>query len=213
MRSELIPSAATAIGHSSRGRRKLLPLLFAFLVVAVLVACDKPDASHVTSPSARSLLGTTMGAAVYEAEGEPPAATTDSEGWEFQLGNARYSTLENGETSIQVVTRLVASPGATMEFWVWNEAGHIPLYWSGGTSAPYNGVFCFQILLEDGEESLHFEDEQYYLTVGFRNQESGEWEVVKRQRIAGGVPRLEGEIPDGDSEVGTGLLGCPRSVI
>jgi hypothetical protein len=149
---------------------------------------------------------------MYEVEEEPPAALPDPDGWDFDLGNARYAKLENGQASIQVVTQLQSEPGTIMEFWLWRE-GHKPLHWRGGQTTPYNGVLCFQLRLEDNDESLRLDNEQYYFTMGFRDMTSGEWVVVKQQRVAGTVPRLSGSTPGEDSRVGRDLLGCPRSVI
>lgn len=187
--------------------------MLAALLAFLFAACEKPDASDVTSPSGRTLLGTTAGTAAYDVDQMPPAASSDPDGWEFELLNARYSKLENFDVSLQVVTRTRALAGTTMEAWLWNEGGHVPLYWKGGTTTSYNGVFCFQFRFEDGDESLHIEDAQYYLTIGFRDQESGEWVVVKEERVAGTIPELNGEPPGEDSRVGRDLLGCPRSVI
>jgi hypothetical protein len=166
----------------------------------------------VTSPSGRSLLGTTTGTATYDVAGQPPQATSDPPGWDFFLGNARYSTLENGQASIQVATRTLAQAGTAMEMWLYS-GDSTALHWEGGDTRAYNGVFCFQLRLEDEGESLHLEDAQYHLTVAFRDLESGGYRVVKDIRVAGTPPELDGETPGPDSRVGTELLGCPRSVI
>lgn len=186
--------------------------MFALLALLV-VGCESPDASDATSPSGQALLGTTSGAATYESDSTPPEPKADPEGWEFFLGNARYETLENEQASLQVVTRTTSQAGATMEVWLWRE-GQTALHWQSGTTNRYDGVFCFQFRLEDDGESLQLEQrEQYYLTMAFRDQESGEYVVVQEIRVAGVVPELDGKVPGQDSRVGSELLGCPRSVI
>ncbi len=191
----------------------MLPLIA--VTALFLAACDKPDASDVTSPSARSMLGTTAATSVaFEVEEEPPAATTDPEGWDFFLGNVRYGKLENQQAAIQVVTRIESEAGAVVDFWVWRE-GHTALKWTGGESTPYNGVMCFMLRLEDAGESVQLGpgQEQYYFTMGFRDPASNEYLVVKSINIAGTVPQLDGETPGPGSRVADTLLGCPRSVI
>lgn len=181
----------------------------------LLVACEKPDASDVTSPSARSLIGTTSATTVlFDIDEAPPAATADPEGWDFFLGNVRYGKLENQQPAVQVVTRVQSQEGAVMDFWIWRE-GHTALKWSGGESIEYNGVMCFMLRLEEGDESVHLGpgQEQYYFTIGFRDADTGDYVVVKTIEIAGTVPQLDGETPGLDSRVADTLLGCPRSVI
>lgn len=198
-----------------RSWRAFVVLTLISVAALVLVACDKPDASDVTSPSARSLLGTTAATSVaFEVDEQPPPATADPEGWDFFLGNVRYGKLENQQAAIQVVTRIESREGAVVDFWVWRE-GHTALKWTGGESTPYNGVMCFMLRLEDAGESVHLGpgQEQYYFTMGFRDPVSNEYLVVKSINIAGTVPQLEGDTPGPDSRVGNTLLGCPRSVI
>jgi len=181
-------------------------------VVLAASACEKPDASDVTSPSARSLLGTTSGTATYSVTEQLPPLQADAEGWMLDLGNARFSTLENGQASIQVVTQIQARDGATMELW-FHDGDESALHWIGGESARYDGVVCFQLRLEDGDESLQLADTQYWLTMAFRDTATGEYVVVQEERVAGTLPRLEGTPPGPGSRVGSELLGCPRSVI
>lgn len=189
------------------------PLVVFALLALVVAGCESPDASDVTSPSGRALLGTTSGTATYESDSTPPQPIEDAEGWEFFLGNARYETLENEQASLQVVTRTTSQAGATMEVWVWRD-GQTALHWQSGTTTRYDGVFCFQFRLEDDGESLQLEPrEQYYLTMAFRDEESGDYVAVQEIRVAGVVPELGGEAPGEDSRVGSELLGCPRSVI
>lgn len=198
-----------------RSWRAFVVLTLIAIAALVLVACDKPDASDVTSPSARSLLGTTAATSVvFEVDEQPPAVTSDPEGWDFFLGNVRYGKLENQQSALQVVTRIESREGAVVDFWVWRE-GHTALKWSGGESTRYNGVMCFMLRLEDAGESVHLGpgQEQYYFTMGFRDAETGEYAVVKTIDIAGTVPQLDGDTPGPDSRVGNTLLGCPRSVI
>ena len=192
---------------------RTLPLLLFAALALFAAGCNKPDASDVTSPSARSLLGTTTATSVTYAGTEAPPAVTGMPGdWEFQLGNARYSKLENDQAAIQVVTRTTAEAGFVMDIWLWRE-GDVPLQWSGGLTSPYDGVMCFQLRLEDGGEAAQLAREQYYLTIGFREATSEEYTVVQSIEVAGTVPELDGALPGEGSRVGSELLGCPRSVI
>lgn len=196
----------------SAPRRVALVLLIA-VAALVLAACEKPDASDVTSPSARILIGTTDGNVAYFPPETPPEPTEDPQDWRFQLGNARYSTLENGEHSIQIVTDIQAQPGPGMELWITGPEG-VVYRWSGGSTRQYNGVVCFQLRLNhDGEAMPLVAGETYSLTMAFRDPGTSEIVVAKQIEIAGFTPSLTGELPGATSEVGSVLLGCPRSVI
>lgn len=187
-------------------------VLLAFAAIA-LAACEKPDASDVTSPSARILIGTTDGNVAYNPPETPPEPIEDPPGWRFQLGNARYATLENGENSIQVVTDIQSQQGLGMELWITGPEGAV-YRWSGGSTRTYNGVVCFQLRLNHENEAMPLEaGKAYQLTMAFRDPGTSEVLVAKRIEIAGFTPSLTGQLPAATSEVGSVLLGCPRSVI
>jgi len=202
------------VGQEAQRSRQQCRLLVGVVVLLLVAAsaCEKPDASDVTSPSALSLLGTTRGAATYGVTGPLPPLQADAEGWVLDLGNARFATLENGQASIQVVTQIQALNGAAMELWVHSGEESV-LHWVGGETERYNGVVCFQLRLEDGDESLQLADTQYWLTMAFRDTATGEYVVVQEERVAGTLPRTDGALPGPGSRVGSELLGCPRSVI
>ncbi len=201
MKNRLAPNSFRAAGTVSA----------TVLAALLLLACEKPDASHVTSPSALSLLGTAEGE-VQLLDIPPPPEPRDASGWEFDLGNARFSELENGTPSVQVVTRVRARPGATMEMWIVGPDG--PAYfWRGGNTREYDGTFCFQLaLVNDAGEALALTDDgELRLVVAFVEPDTGAPIVAKSIRIAGRAPSLD-SYPKA-KVVGERLLGCPRSVI
>jgi hypothetical protein len=179
----------------------------------ILASCDKPDASHVTSPSAQALLGTTTGNVLYSPDLAPPEPVAAPDGWDFELGNARFSELEDGAASIQVVTLIQSRPGPAMEFWIASESGTV-VRWSGGSARRFEGTFCFQLRLEEGAEALPLQrGERYTFTIAFRDPGTEEVVLASRVQVAGTVPLLDGGPPGPGSPVARDLLGCPRSVI
>jgi hypothetical protein len=197
-----------------RGSRFLTRAVLAAVAGAALLfgGCEKPDASYVTSPSAIALLGTAEGEVRLGSVPPPLPVTSDAPGWSFDLGNARFSELENGVPSIQVVTQIIARPGARMEMWLLS--GGAPVYsWSGGTTRDYNGVFCFQIAIASGDEALPLGPGPFALRIAFVDEATGEPLAVKEVRVAGFAPDLRRSYPRGPAGPGAQLLGCPRSVI
>jgi hypothetical protein len=177
----------------------------------LLLACEKPDASHLTSPSAVALAGTATGAVAYGLPDPPPTAVPPPEGWRFDLGNARFSRLENGAASIQVVDLLHVRPGAAFEVWLGTTAGTVAR-WSGGLTHPYDGTLCFQVRLQDGSEALVLDPAaDYTLTLAFRDPGSSALIAAHPIRVAGFPPRLRGAPPAQSSAVFRDLLGCPRA--
>ena len=179
---------------------------------ALLAACEKPDASHVTSPSAKALVGTTTGNVAYDPPDPAPPETPNPTGWDVRLENARFSKLENGRHSIQVVLQVESRAGPGMEIWLSDEQRTV-VRWSGGSARPYDGVVCFQLQLEDEAAALDLGDGPHALTLAFRDPGSGEVVVARTIRVAGEPPGLHGGTPATDSDVVRELLGCPRSVI
>ncbi len=192
------------------------PLLAALLACTaiILAACEKPDASHTTSPSAIVLLGTAKGSANFAPEGHPPQANVQPEGWRFDIGNVRFSKLETGEASLQVVMDMKAQPGPALELWF--ERDGVPLVqWQGGRAHSYDGVVCFQLQLEQESsgEALALEPGAYALTLVFRDSDSAQTVAARRIEVVGALPGLAGDPPGPGSKVFRDLLSCPRSVV
>jgi hypothetical protein len=187
-----------------------------FVVVAVVamglvtVACEKPDASNTTSPSARSLLGTTAGRVIYHVPELPPDPVTPPSGWAYELGNVRYEKLENGTHAIIVVGQLSAKIGPDMEIWLADKDETVAK-WFGASSHGYDGVICWQQKLEANGEALVLNPGvQYTLTVAFRDPGDGGIVLARRVEVKGNVPNVKGTEPTEDSAVFRDLLGCPR---
>jgi len=187
-------------------------MLCLVLLALVLGACEKPDASDVTSPSAKALIGTTTGNVAYRPPDVPPDVVPNPEGWDVRLENARFSELENGDEAIQVVMQVQSERGPGFEVWLTDAEG-TALRWTAGSAQEYDGVVCFQLRLESENEALDLVDGPYEMTVAFRDPAMDEPVVAQSIRVAGTPPQLEGEPPGGASEVARDLLGCPRSVI
>lgn len=202
--------AAIAGARPTLGTMALPPRVAALLLAALLlVACDKPGASHLTSPSAEALLGTVEGRVTYAQQLAAPEARP-ADGWDVRLENARFSKLEDGAASIQVALSVESQPGLSMEVWL-SGPGGTALRWQGGQTRAYNGVVCFQLRLERDGAALQLAPGEYRMTVAFF--EDGRPIVVADNRVAGQVPQLRGSPPGPASKVGKELLGCPRSVI
>jgi hypothetical protein len=182
------------------------------LFAVLFVACNKPDASDVTSPSARALIGTATGNVAYRPPDAPPETVANPEGWDVRLENARFSELENGDESIQVVLQVQSQRGPGFEVWLTDAEG-TALRWTAGSAEEYDGVVCFQLRLESDEEVLELADGPHELTVAFRDPAIGSPVVAQSIRVAGTPPQLDGATPGEASEVARDLLGCPRSVI
>lgn len=189
-------------------------MLAAFVAAGGLAlgACEKPDASATTSPSALALLGTTTGAVVYAPPGSPPPDVAPPSGWEFELANVRYAKLENEERSLQVVAQLQSRPGPGMELWMTGPDGNV-FEWSGGSARRYDGVFCFQLRLEDDDEALSLPEGQYHFTMAFRDPGTNEVVAAKTVTVAGFPHTSTKAAPAEGSSVAKDLLGCPRTVI
>ena len=184
------------------------------LLLAVLLgaACARPDASRTTSPSGLALIGTATGNASYAPEGAPPGPVPAPPGWEFDLGNVRFSKLEDGAPALQIVTQVKSQAGTALEFWITGSEGPL-LRWSGGATRRYDGVFCFQLRLQDNGEALSLRCAPYRFTMLFRDIQTDQPVVSKTIEIAGFQPKYDGAPPGPNSPVARDLLGCPRSVI
>ncbi len=188
-------------------------VLAAALFALLFAACQKPDASYVTSPSVLALLGTTEGTPEFLPEGLPPEAIADSSDWSFDLGNARYTELENFTPSIQVVSVLVTKDhAAKMEMWL-DDGTTTVWHWMAGPVAPYSGTLCFQLALSDDDSAIPLQvDVQYRLTIAF-SADDGQPLSIKAVDIAGITPHglSEKPLPGPDSKVGRVTLACPRT--
>ncbi|MEX2080375.1 MAG: hypothetical protein WEC33_02075 [Dehalococcoidia bacterium] len=206
------PSRSTS-GGGGRGVRALLLVAVVGLVMAG-TACEKPGASHVTSPSAIALLGTSEGVVTFGPSGAAPAPIDEQpEGWNFRLENARFAELEDGARAIQVVTLAESRPGLVMEIWLTDSTGSIAL-WSGGETRGLSGTVCFQLRLESDGQVLGFPGADPTMTIAFRAAASGEVIIAEQIGIVGNAPTAEGDfVVSADSDILRDLLGCPRSVI
>lgn len=185
------------------------PVLFLALLAA---GCEKPGAAHTTSPSAIALVGTAEGDVTYAPHDSSPPDALAADGWQFDVGNARFSDLEDGSASIQVVSNMRGQPGARFE--VWLESGGQPLArWSAAPTTPYVGTLCFQVRLESGDEALDLGEGPWQVTLAFIDPSDGSPVAASVIPVAGTPDNLSGEPPAPGSEVFGALLGCPRSVI
>lgn len=174
----------------------------------LLVACEKPDASFTTSPSLRALIGTTTGNVAFRPPETPPAPVASPAGWQWELGLALFSQLENGQPSLRVVMQMGSRPGAGMELWLTDAEG-VVARWSAGSTAVYGGVVCFQLLLQKGAEAVPLGTGKHELTVAFREPE-GRVVTAQTVEVKSFTPKLAGGIPGQASEVFREGLSCPR---
>jgi hypothetical protein len=181
-------------------------------LVPLLVACEKPDASDVTSPSAKALAGTTIGNVAYRPDAAAPPELDGPDGWDLRFENARFAELENGDESIQVVLQVESEPGPVLEIWLEDSEG-TALRWSGGSAGDYDGVVCFQLRLEADGEALQLADGPYAMTIAFREVDAPQPVTARTMPVTGTPPGLDGAAPGQNSPVARDLLGCPRSVI
>lgn len=184
-------------------------MLAASLAIAfLLAACEKPDYSFQTSPSARALAGTTTGNVALAPPEAAPAPVEPPDGWEVSFELAVFNRLEDETRALRVLSQVQTKAGLGMELWLSNEQG-VVARWSGGSTDRYNGVVCWQMRLEDAGEALTLPPGAYTATLAFRDVEDGV--IAARQiKVTGTVPRLEGSPPGPDSRVFRDLLGCPR---
>ena len=183
-------------------------MILLLVLAALLAACEKPDASFTTSPSLRALIGTTTGNVAFHPPESPPPDTASPPGWDWELGLARFSKLEIGLPSLEIVMQVNARPGAAMELWLTDDSGVIAR-WSAGSSAVYSGVVCFQLMLQQGAEAVPLGPGKHYLTVAFREPE-GNIVTARTAEVKNLTPKLTGAVPAQASEVFREGLSCPR---
>ena len=186
---------------------------FTLLVVACLLAfaaagCEKPDASYVTSPTIKTMLGTTTGNTAFNPPETPPPAQAPVHPWAVDFGLARWTELENGSPALEIVMQVETRPGAGMELWIENE-GHTVARWSAGSTAILVGTVCFQLELERDGEAVPLGTGLHTATLVFRDPGSG---VIASRKldITHNTPHLEGAIPSQGSEVMREALACRR---
>ena len=185
--------------------------LAAGILALVAAACTKPDASYVTSPSMAAIVGTAEGTVDFAPAQLPPAPTADRDGWNVDLGNARFEELENFEPSIQVVSLLVTGEADSLDIWLSGPDGPL-FHWSAGPARPYSGTLCFQFALTDDGEALPLDSRETYTMTLALLDGLGRPIVSKEVTVAGHAPRsLEGESPTGESRVARVALACPRA--
>lgn len=193
---------------------RVLPghVIAALCASALLFAgCERPDASHTTSPSARALLGVTEGTVALAPEEPLPAGDVAEGAWDIELGLARFTELENGTAALIVVATLKRTQsGAELELWLARDGKPIAR-WSGGSSRPYAGTLCFQLALEDEErgEALTLGPGVYTLTAAFRDPALGVVYAAQNP-VTHQPPSVSGAAPGEGSPVFRTLLGCPR---
>jgi len=181
---------------------------FAVLVAVFLSACEKPDASNLTSPSIRALLGTTTGNVAFNPPEQLSAPQDPPPAWKVSLELARFTELENGNPALEVVLQVKSRAGASMQLWLESDSGTVAR-WSGGTTREYNGPVCFQLLLADAGEAVPLASGQHYLTAAFVDPATGVV-VSRRLAVTHFTPKLEGGVPEANSAVFRNLLGCRR---
>lgn len=187
---------------------RFAPLVLLCLLALAFAACEKPDASYTTSPTIKTMLGTTTGNTAFNAPESPPPAQDPVKPWDVDFGLARWTELENGSPALEIVMQVETRPGAGMELWIENE-GHTVARWSGGSTAILVGTVCFQLELQGEGEAVPLGTGVHTATLVFRDPGSG---VVAARKldITHNVPKLEGSVPSQGSEVMREALACRR---
>jgi hypothetical protein len=201
-------SFAPAVVCRHAGSVRPLVAIGVLLLGLLAVGCEKPDRSYVTSPTLKTLIGTTTGNVAFDAQETPPPPQEPAEGWEVNFGLARFSELENGHAALQIVGQVDTNPGAGFELWITTE-GRTVARWSGGSTANFVGTICFQLELEGDGEAVPLGAGKHTATMVFRDPGSG----VIAARVLGitnTTPRLQGNPPALGSEVFSEALACPR---
>jgi len=183
--------------------------LAAVLCFGVLLAgCEKPDRSYVTSPTLKTLIGTTTGNTAFNPPESPPPAKDPPQGWEVNFGLARWAELENGSPSLEIIGQVATKPGAGFELWIETE-GRTVARWSAGSTANYVGTVCFQLELEKDGEAVPLGTGKHTATMVFRDPE-GEVVAARKIDVTNTVPKLEGAVPGPASDVMREALACRR---
>lgn len=183
-----------------------------FVVVAlfglVLAACEKPDASYVTSPSIKALIGTTTGNVAFNPPESAPDPVAEPPRWDVNFDLARFGKLENETPALELLMQVETRPGYGMEIWVTTE-GRTVARWSAGSTNSYNGTVCFQLELERDGEAVPLGTGKHQATLVFRDPE-GPVLTAKRLEITNFTPNLDGALPGPASEVFRDTWACRR---
>jgi len=183
--------------------------LLAFVILAlVLTACEKPDATYVTSPSLKTLIGTTTGNVAFNPPETPPSPKAPPEHWQLDFGLARWTELENGNPAIELVSQVSTRPGAGFELWLESTDG-VVARWSAGSTAAYSGTLCFQLELEHGGEAVPLGPAPHAVTIVFR-EPGAEPIAAQRLTVTNNTPHLSGATPAATSDVFREALACRR---
>lgn len=174
----------------------------------VLVACEKPDASYVTSPSLKTLAGTTTGNVVFNLPEPAPEPVAEPDRWDVNFDLARFGKLENETPALELLMQVETRPGYGMEIWLTTE-GRTVARWTAGSTASYNGTVCFQLELERDGEAVPLGTGKHQATLVFRDP-AGPVLAAKRLEITNFTPRLEGSLPGPASSVFRDAWACRR---
>jgi hypothetical protein len=187
-------------------------LLFFALVIAVgamLAGCEKPDASYVTSPSIKALIGTTTGNVAFNPPETAPQPVDEPAHWDVNFDLARFTQLENDSPALEVLMQVETRPGYGFELWITGEDGKTVARWSAGSTAVYNGTACFQLELQRDGEAVPLPQGKYHATLVFRDPD-GPVLTAKRIDITNFTPKLQGTVPGPESEVFREAWACRR---
>jgi hypothetical protein len=186
------------------------PLAVAVCVVvaALFLACEKPDRSYVTSPTLKTLIGTTTGNVAYGPPESVPTEKDAPDHWQLSFGLARWSELENGSPALEIVAQVATRPGGGFELWL-ESADGVAARWSGGSTAAYVGTVCFQLELERDGEAVPIGPGPHHVTMAFRDPVEGVI-AASRRAVTNETPHLEGSTPAQGSEVFGEALACRR---
>jgi hypothetical protein len=193
--------------HAKLVRRTITAALLLVLALG-LVACEKPGASYVTSPTLKTLVGTTYGNTAFNAPETAPDPKEPPDKWQLDFGLARWSKLENESPSLQIVAQVATRPGAGLELWIEHE-GKTVARWSGGSTATFVGTLCFQLELEKDGEAVPLGDGLHTAVLAFRDPGTG-IVAARRLDITSFTPKLSGPAPGPTSDVFREGLACPR---
>ncbi|MEO8539311.1 MAG: hypothetical protein ABI577_06180 [bacterium] len=174
----------------------------------LLASCEKPDASYVTSPSIKALIGTTTGNVAFNPPETAPEPMNPPARWDVEFDLARFTNLENDSPAIEFLMQVETRPGYGFELWITSE-GKTVARWSAGSTAVYNGTACFQLELERDGEAVPLPQAKYEATIVFRDPE-GPVLAAKRIDITNFTPKLNGTTPGPASEVFREAWACRR---
>ena len=178
------------------------------LLAFACTACEEPDTSNTTSPSARALLGTTTGDVSFDPADAPVAPKDPPAGWEFELGNARYQKLEDETPALEITLSLKSQANASMEAWLTGQTGTIAR-WKGGKTYTSSGTVCWFFRLKSGNEALSLGDGQQHFSIAFFAAD-GSVITSRTVDVKEFAPKLSGSQPSAGSPVFRDMLGCPR---